>query len=218
MKHIARLLALLLLAWITSGSALAHVKWFHTGPKPPINFAALLEPVALVLILAVSAVVIALWFVQRARGGASLLPSVEWFGATPERRMGLYGFVPAILGVHLAVTLFVSGVTGHLFSPDNALPGAAAYLFGLAQAGIALSLFYGGLARVSAILLAGLWFAGLSIFGLEAMLDNALILGFAAFFWFAGRGPISIDRLILPRLEPSINAMRRAIPDRKSVV
>ena len=110
------------------------------------------------------------------------------------------------------MTLFVSGVTGHLFSPDNALPGATAYLFGLAQAGIALSLFYGGLARVSAILLGGLWFAGLFIFGLEAMLDNALILGFAAFFWFAGRGPISIDRLILPRLEPSINAMRRAIP------
>jgi uncharacterized membrane protein YphA (DoxX/SURF4 family) len=211
-KHIARLLAPLLLAWITSGSALAHVKWFHDGPKPPMNFAALLEPVTLALVLAVSAVVIALWFVQRARGGTSLLPSVEWFGATPERRMGLYGFVPAILGVHLAVTLFVSGVNGHLFSPDNALPGATAYLFGLAQAGIALSLFYGGLARVSAIFLGGLWFAGLFIFGLEAMLDNALILGFAAFFWFAGRGPISIDRLILPRLEPSITAMRRAIP------
>jgi uncharacterized membrane protein YphA (DoxX/SURF4 family) len=191
---------------------LAHVKWFHTGPKPPMNFAALLEPVALALILAVSAVVIALWFVQRARGGTSLLPSVEWFGATPQRRMGLYGFVPAILGVHLAVTLFVSGVTGHLFSPDNALPGATAYLFGLAQAGIALSLFYGGLARVSALFLAGLWFAGIFIFGLEAMLDNALILGFAAFFWFAGRGPISIDRLILPRLEPSISFMRLAIP------
>ena len=212
MKHIARLLAPLLLAWITSGSALAHVKWFHEGSKPPINLAALLEPVTLALILTVSAAVVALWFVQRARGGMSLLPSVEWFGATPQRRMGLYGFVPAILGVHLAVTLFVSGVSGHLFSPDHVLPGATAYLFGLAQAGIALSLFYGGLARVSAVFLAGLWFAGIFIFGLEAMLDNALILGFAAFFWFAGRGPISIDRLILPRLEPSITAMRRAIP------
>jgi hypothetical protein len=155
-KHIARWLAPLLLAWITSGSASAHVKWFHTGPKPPLNLAALLEPVALTLVLAVCAVVIALRFVQRARGGTSLLPSVEWFGATPQRRMGLYGFVPAILGVHLAVTLFVSGVSGHLFSPDNVLPGAAAYLFGLAQAGIALSLFYGGLARVSALFLAGL--------------------------------------------------------------
>ena len=205
-------LAGLLIAQSVSGVAEAHVKWFHAGEAPPINLAALLEPVTLTLILAVSALVIALWFVQRARAGASLLPSVEWIGATPERRMALYGFVPAILGIHLAVSLFVSGVSGHLFSSNNVLPGATAYLFGLAQAGIALSLFYGGLARVSALFLAALWFAGLFIFGLEPMLDNILILGFAAFFWFAGRGPISIDRLILPRLEPRLTEMRQAIP------
>ena len=44
------------------------------------------------------------------------------------------------------------------------------------------------------------------------MLESSMFLGFAAFFFFAGRGPISIDRLILPRLEPSASLMEKAVP------
>jgi hypothetical protein len=44
---------------------------------------------------------------------------------------------------------------------------------------------------------------GIFLVGLEPMLDSAMYLGFAAFFFLAGRGPISIDRLIVPPLEPS---------------
>jgi len=39
-----------------------------------------------------------------------------------------------------------------------------------------------------------------------------MYLGFAAFFFLAGRGPVSIDRLLLPRLEPSPRLMKLAIP------
>jgi uncharacterized membrane protein YphA (DoxX/SURF4 family) len=78
--------------------------------------------------------------------------------------------------------------------------------------GVALSFFYGGLTRLSAVVLAILWVVGLLLFGAESMLDNIFYLGFAAFFFLAGRGPISIDRLIVPRLEPSADLMRRAIP------
>ncbi len=38
-----------------------------------------------------------------------------------------------------------------------------------------------------------------------------MFLGFAAFFFLAGRGPVSIDRLILPKLEPSAQLMSKAI-------
>ena len=39
-----------------------------------------------------------------------------------------------------------------------------------------------------------------------------LYLGFAAFFFLAGRGPYSVDRMLLPRLEPPESSARYAIP------
>jgi uncharacterized membrane protein YphA (DoxX/SURF4 family) len=194
-----------------SGTAFAHVKWFYQGERPSLSWNTFLEPLPLAFAGGALLLLLGLWVLQRARGGRGLLPDLEFFGALPERRMGLYGFVPAILAVHLAVPLFVAGVTGHLFSPDNALPQGWGYVIGLVQAGIALSLFYGGLTRIAAAVLAWLWLVGIALVGLEPMLDNALMLGFAVFFFLAGRGPISVDRLILPRLEPPAHWMRHAV-------
>jgi len=140
------------------------------------------------------------------------LPGPEAFGATDERRSLLYGLVPLILGIHVAVPLLVNGVQGTLFSPDNEMPGAWANFLGLAEAGIALALFYGGLTRVAAAALGLLWFSGIYLVGLEPMLENVLCLGFAAFFLLAGRGPLSIDRLLFPRLEPRAELSRYAVP------
>ncbi len=75
---------------------------------------------------------------------------------------------------------------------------------------VALALFYGAFTRVAAIALAALWVAGIPLLGIEAMLDNTLYLGFAAFF-LAGRGPYSIDRLLFPRTEPPEWTARYAI-------
>jgi uncharacterized membrane protein YphA (DoxX/SURF4 family) len=202
---------LILFVFLTSSQAFAHVKWFQ-GDRPPIDWTAFFQPLPLLFSGAVALVVLAFWFLQRARGGQGFLPGAEFFNATSERRMGLYGFIPAILGIHIAVPLLVSGVSGHLFSVDNELFGGWRPLLGLLETGVALSLFYGGFARVSAVLLAWLWILGILIFGLEAMLDNALMLGFAAFFWLAGRGPISVDRLLFPLLEPNAQSMKRAVP------
>jgi uncharacterized membrane protein YphA (DoxX/SURF4 family) len=202
---------LILLAFLTSSQAFAHVKWFQ-GERPPLDLNAFFQPLPLAFSGGVAVLVAVLWFLQHTRAGRGFLPGAEFFNALPERRMGLYGFIPAILGIHIAVPLLVSGVSGHLFSPDNALPTGWNYILGLMETGIALSLFYGGFARVSAVLLAWLWIVGVLIFGVEAMLDNALMLGFAGFFWFAGRGPISVDRLLFPRLEPSASSMERAVP------
>jgi uncharacterized membrane protein YphA (DoxX/SURF4 family) len=44
------------------------------------------------------------------------------------------------------------------------------------------------------------------------MLENLQYLGFAAFFYFTGRGPYAIDRLLFPAIEPPRNYSLRAMP------
>ncbi len=207
LKRLAMCLTLLMTA---AGDTFAHEKWFHETEGYPLRWDLLLRPRPLLFIATVALITLAagLWWRKRGRG---FIPGPENFGTTDERREALYGLVPAILGVHVAVPLLVSGVQGHLFTPNNQLPGFWMYALGLAQTGIALAIFYGALTRLAAIALAALWLAGIFLVGLEQMLESAMYLGFAAFFFLAGRGPISIDRLILPRLEPSAQLMSRAI-------
>ncbi len=196
---------------LSSSPALAHVKWFYAGQRPPFDWSAVFSPLTLLFVGAVLLTVLGLGFLQAARGGKGFIPTLAWFGAIPERRMALYGLIPAILAVHFAVPLFVASVQGNLFSPALKLPGAWAYFLGLLQAGIALALFYGGFTRAAAVVLAWLWLVGIAFVGLEGVLDSAHVLGFAAFFFLAGRGPIAIDRLILNRFEPSGSLMRHAV-------
>lgn len=197
---------------VTAGPAFAHVKWFFQSEATgSLRWDLFFRPVPLAfvggMLLATLAAVI-LW----RRRGRSYVPGPEALGATDERRSLLYGLVPLILGIHVAVPLLVNGVQGTLFSPDNPLPGIWGNFLGLAEAGVALSLFYGGLTRPAAVVLAGLWLNGVFLIGLEPMLENVMFLGFAAFFFFVGRGPISIDRLLFPRLEPSAALARHAVP------
>ncbi len=189
----------------------AHEKWFHETENYGLRWDLFFRPVPLMFFGAIILVTIAagIWWRERQKG---FIPGPENFGTTDDRRSALYGLIPAILGIHIAVPLLVSGVSGELFTPNNKLPGAWLYLFGLAQTGIALAIFYGALTRLASVALAILWFLGIFVIGLEAMLESSMYLGFAAFFFFAGRGPISIDRLLLPKLEPSVSSMEKAIP------
>jgi hypothetical protein len=191
--------------------ASAHEKWFHETGNYGLRWDLLFRPVPLAFIGAVLLVTFAVWLYWRKRG-RGFVPGPENFGATADRRSALYGLIPAILGVHVAVPLLVGGVQGQLFSPNNQLSGVWMYALGLAQTGIALAIFYGALTRLAAVALGVLWLAGIFLVGLEPMLDSAMYLGFAAFFFLAGRGPVSIDRLILPPLEPPAKLMEKAIP------
>lgn len=190
----------------------AHEKWFHETENYGLRWDLFFRPLPLAFVGAILLVTLAAGFFHRRYRRNGFVPGAENFGATGERRAALYGLIPAILAIHVAVPLLVSGVQGELFTPNNKLPGVWMYVFGLAQTGIALSLFYGGLTRIAAVALGVLWFAGIFLVGLEPMLESAMFLGFAGFFFFAGRGPISIDRLIFPRLEPSAALMEKAIP------
>jgi hypothetical protein len=196
----------------TASEAAAHEKWFHPTENYGLRWDLLFRPIPLAFIAAILLVTFAAWIYWRKRGQRGFVPGPENFGAADERRAALYGLIPAILGVHIAVPLLVGGVQGQLFSPNNQLSGVPMYALGLAQTGIALAIFYGALTRVAAVALGVLWFVGIFLVGLEPMLDSAMYLGFAAFFFLVGRGPISIDRLIVPPLEPSARLMERAIP------
>lgn len=215
MKRLSRLFSVVASAAVILGAAaspaLAHGKWFHEGPGYELRWDLFFRPLPLAFVGTVLLATLAGALLWRARG-RGLLPGVEAFGATDERRAMLYGLVPLILGAHVAVPLLVNGVQGNLFSPDNELPGVWANFLGLAETFVALAIFYGAFTRVAAAGLAGLWAAGVFLVGLQPMLDNALYLGFAAFFFLAGRGPISVDRLLLPRLEPPERLMRWAMP------
>jgi uncharacterized membrane protein YphA (DoxX/SURF4 family) len=189
----------------------AHEKWFHETENYGLRWDLFFRPLPLIFFAAIIAVTIIAGFSWHNRQ-KGFVPGPENFGTTNDRRSFLYGLIPLILGIHVAVPLLVSGVSGELFTPNNKLPGAWMYLFGLAQTGIALAIFYGALTRLAAVALAVLWFLGIFIIGFEAMLESSMYLGFAAFFFFAGRGPISIDRLLLPKFEPTVSSMEKAVP------
>lgn len=207
---VAPVFLLVVAAGPMAGPASAHVKWFAEGDDA-LRWDLFFRPLPLTLVGAVLLATLAVGLLWRARG-RGFVPGPEAFGATEDRRSLLYGLVPLILGVHVAVPLLVNGVQGSLFSPDNELPGVWANVLGLLQTGVALSLFYGGLTRIAAGVLGGLWVTGIFLLGLQPMLDNIFFLGFAAFFFLAGRGPISIDRLLFPRLEPRPELARYALP------
>lgn len=205
-----RITASLLTVTLLTGAASAHQKWFYDAGAYPFRWDLLWQGLPLAFLSGSLLLTLLIGLAWHLRGGRGFLPGPELFGDLPLRRAALYGLVPAILGIHIAVPLLVNGVLGDLFSPNNPLPGAWAFVLGLVQTGVALAFFYGGFARPAAAVLAGLWLTGVFILGLEPMLENVHYLAFAAFFVLAGRGPIAIDRLIFPRLEPPASWQRLA--------
>lgn len=190
--------------------AQAHEKWFYHGPRMPLRWDLYLRPLPLSFtagVLVLFGIACLLW---RLRGGRDFVPGPEAFGAREERRMAFYGLAPAILGLHAAVPLLVYGVMGQLFTPNNRMPAGWAHFLGLSEALVALCLFYGGMTRPAAVALMGLWAAGAFLFSPEAMLESLHVLGFACFFYLAGRGPVSVDRVLFPRLEPTADSMALA--------
>lgn len=204
------LASLLLASLLLTSVASAHQKWFYDAGPYDFRWDLLVQGLPLAFLGGTLFLTLLIGLLWRLRGGRGFLPGPELFGDLPVRRAALYGLVPAILGIHIAVPLLVNGVLGDLFSPNNPLPGAWAFVLGLVQTGVALAFFYGGFTRPAALVLAGLWLTGIFTLGLEPMLENVHYLAFAVFFYLAGRGPIAVDRLIFPRLEPSAAFMRYA--------
>lgn len=152
-----------------------------------------------------------IWFIWKKVKKQDLIVGPKELGATDDSLKIFYGWVPVILGIHVAIALLVDGVQGRLFSSNHQIEGPAANWIGLTEIMIALSFFYGGLARPAAILTILLWIWGLDLIGLRPMLESIQYLGFASFFYLAGRGPYAIDRILFPDLEPSSSYTRCAL-------
>ncbi len=196
-----------------SGAAEAHEKWFLDPEGYPLRASeSLADPLTWLAIggpITLWALAGLLWRRRRRR---SFMPSPEALGGRPEARDAVYALMPLVLAVHLAVPLLVNGLNHTLFTPNNALEAMWAHPFTLGQIGVALGLFYGTPTRLCALVLALMWGTGLFVVGVEPMLEAAHILGFSAFFYCAGRGPLAVDRALFPKWEPSPALVAWAVP------
>ena len=195
---------------LSSRTALAHEKWFHKGPWEPANWRNVAQFPTVALIAGVAVITILAALVRRRLARPNVFPGPVALGADPDGVTRFYGWVPVILAIHVAMPLLVYGIQGHLFAPYLNLGGVWQYWLGLLQVGAAIALFYGGLTRLAAIAIGVAWLLGIGVFGLEPMSENSHYIGFAAFFFLAGRGPFSVDHLLFPRWDPPTHMMRLA--------
>src|SRR5262245_40237145 len=93
----------------------AHEKWFVDASQHPASWTLALrfpEIAGVVVALMLTAIAGITW---RALNARQLIPGPEVLGADEDSRMKFYGLVPLILGVHLAVPLFVLALRGDFF-------------------------------------------------------------------------------------------------------
>ena len=190
-----------------------HERWFTDEVKFPVQFdtwssADSIVPVAVALAITVVATII--W---RARGRQSVVPGPIALGMPWENYVRLLTWVPLVIGVHMGVTLLVSGVNRQLFVPNLELPvNLLGGLLGMVEIAIALSFIYGALARPAAAALAVIWIIGTLIFGPLRLIEHTEILGIALFLFATGRGPLAFD-MALDRLnKPLAPLIPYAVP------
>ncbi|MGH7663038.1 MAG: DoxX protein [Gemmatimonadaceae bacterium] len=170
-----------------------HERWFTSG-NFPVRFdlasaSRTWIPIGIALGLAVAAAIT--W---RLRGRRDLVPGPLRLGMAWEDYERLLSYMPLVIGVHTAVLLLVSGVELQLFVPNLRLPrNILGGVLALGEIVVALSFIYGAAARGGALLLAGVWLAGLLLFGPLLLLEHALFLGIAFFLLVTGRGALSFD-------------------------
>lgn len=199
---------------------LLHERWFVDSSPYPVSWASALEPGPLLAVIAafgLTGLAVAAWKVTNRR---PIISGPSALGADEQALAILYGLVPAVLAIHLAVPLIVSGINLELFVPNLVLrePGAVplqspfAAVAAVLQIGIALALFYGALTRAAALLLLGLWIAGAIRFGPVLLLEHAIIPGIALTLYLTGRGPFAVDALLSSRFgQPRVAWLQHAL-------
>lgn len=176
-------------------AAILHERWFVSDEGLVVLWSAVSEARTLVAFGTAAVVTAAVGVAWRVVGRRPLIPGPLALGATREQLAVVYGWIPLMLAVHTAIPLLVAGVRHQLLVPNLEMGIATATLLGLSEVAVALLLFYGVFARYAALGLGAIWLAGAAIFGPVLLLEHTFYLGIAAFFWIAGRGPISIDRI-----------------------
>src|SRR6478752_1835308 len=190
-----------------------HERWFTDESRFPVQWGTWSSSNSLVPIAVAVGITLIATVIYNARGRRSVVPGPIALGMPWENYIRLLTWVPLVIGVHLGVTLLVSGVSRQLFIPNLVLPvNLLGGVLGMVEIAIALSFIYGALARPAAALLALLWLVGMLVFGPLRLIEHTEILGVAFFLFATGRGPLAFD-MALDRLNrPVVSMIPYAVP------
>jgi uncharacterized membrane protein YphA (DoxX/SURF4 family) len=190
-----------------------HERWFVDESKFPVQWETWSSANSLVPIAVAVGITIAATIIYRARGRHSVVPGPIQLGMPWENYVRLLTWVPLVIGVHMGVTLLVSGISRQLFIPNLVLPvNLLGGLLGMIEIAIALSFIYGALTRPAAAVLGFIWFVGFIIFGPLRLIEHAEILGIGFFLFVTTRGPLAFD-MALDRLnKPLAPLVPYAVP------
>jgi uncharacterized membrane protein YphA (DoxX/SURF4 family) len=196
-----------------------HERWFTDEARFPVQFDRWSTPESAIPIMVAVGITTVAAFVWRARGRRPIVPGPLALGMPWENYVRLLMWVPLVIGIHMGVTLLVSGVSGQLFIPNLVLPvNLLAGVLGAAEIAIALGFIYGALTRPAAVALGVIWLAGAIVFGPLRLIEHTEILGIAFFLFATGRGPLAFDMALeklhkpLPRLIPyAVSVLRIAL-------
>ena len=184
-----------------------HERWFTDESLFPVHFETWSSPNSLIPIAIAAGITAAATLIWRARGRHSVVPGPIALGMPWENYVTLLTWVPLVIGVHMGVTLLVSGVNRQLFIPNLVLPvNLLGGVLGMIEIAIALSFIYGALARPAAAALGATWLFGMLLFGPLRLIEHTEIFGIAFFLFATGRGPLAFDRA-LPKLNKPMSPL-----------
>ena len=190
-----------------------HERWFLDETKFPVQFDTWSSPNSLIAVGVAVGITVIATVIYRARGRQSVVPGPIALGMPWENYVKLLTWVPLVIGVHMGVTLLVSGVSRQLFVPNLELPiDLLGGVFGMVEIAIALSFIYGALARPAAAALAILWILGMLVFGPLRLIEHAEIVGIAFFLFATGRGPLAFDMALDKLNKPVKPLIPYAVP------
>jgi hypothetical protein len=192
---------------------LLHERWFTDETRFPVQFDTWSSSNSLVPIAIAAGITIIATVIFNARGRRSVVPGPIALGMPWENYIRLLTWVPLVIGVHMGVTLLVSGVSRQLFIPNLVLPvNLLGGVLGMVEIAIALSFIYGALARLAAAVLALLWLVGMLVFGPLRLIEHTEILGIAFFLFATGRGPLAFDMALDKLNKPVPRMIPYAVP------
>jgi hypothetical protein len=190
-----------------------HERWFTDEARFPVQWESWSSANALVPVAVAVGIALVATAIYRAQGRRSVVPGPISLGMPWENYVTLLTWVPLVIGVHMGVTLLVSGVSRQLFVPNLELPvNLLGGVLGMVEIAIALSFIYGALARPAAAALGVLWLIGALVFGPLRLIEHTEILGVAFFLFVTGRGPLAFDRALDRLNKPVSSLIPYAVP------
>jgi hypothetical protein len=184
-----------------------HERWFLDETRFPVQFGTWSSPESLVPVAVAVGITVLATVIFRARGRHSVVPGPLSLGMPWENYVQLLSWVPLVIGLHMGVTLLVSGVSRQLFVPNLELPvNLLGGVLGMVEIAIALAFIYGALARPAAAALGAVWIFGMLVFGPLRLIEHTEILGVSFFLYATGRGPLAFD-MVLDKLNKPIGSL-----------